>query len=86
MTKSIDSEVSSESRKLNTPLHLKIETLIYMMSISALPKEHNANLIKQIEKYYKSLPKEIIENSEDYTSSDDDFVNIVENKDIKLSS
>lgn len=46
-----------------------------MMSQSSLPKEYNTNLQKQVEKYYKSLPKEIKLNSEDYTSSEDDLEN-----------
>lgn len=74
MIKSIETEASGESIRANTPLYLKIETLIYMMSQSSLPKEYNVSLQKQIEKYYKSLPKGEEMNPDDYTSSDEDFV------------
>lgn len=63
-------EVRRKSMVLPTPLSKKIETFIYMMSMSCLSREHNIVLRKQILKLHMTKKEAIILSSDEYTSSD----------------
>lgn len=68
--RSYNSTSNYESEVTSLALNFKIETFIYIMSITILPREHNNQLIKQILRFHKNRLKEAKVESDDYTSSD----------------